>query len=222
MTIHKEGAGTIAVSIIGVFIFNLLLQPFVRDLPSIQIIFWIVSGIFLLIILQFFRLPKRKVEGGDNIILCPADGEVVVIEEVMETEYFNDKRIQVSIFMSPLNVHCNWAPVSGIVKYAKYHPGKFLLAWNPKSSTENERTTFVFENKYAPVLVRQIAGFLARRICYYPEEGQNFEQGQQIGFIKFGSRVDLLLPLDADIKVNLKDKVTGQKTVIAELATSAG
>ena len=133
----------------------------------------------------------------------------------METEYYNEKRIQVSIFMSPLNVHCNWSPISGIVKYVKYHPGKFLLAWNPKSSNDNERTTFVFENSKASVLVRQIAGFVARRICYYPELDNNMEQGEEIGFIKFGSRVDLLLPLDADIKVSLNQKVTGKISTIA-------
>ncbi|MGB0403583.1 MAG: phosphatidylserine decarboxylase family protein [Salibacteraceae bacterium] len=217
MTLHKEGTGTIAVSLVALFIFNLLVSPFVKDYPIIKIIILIFSIVLLLIVIQFFRLPNRKIEKNDDQVISPADGTVVVIEEVMETEYFNEKRIQVSIFMSPMNVHCNWSPIKGLVKYAKYHPGEFLLAWNPKSSTENERTTFVIENNKAAVLVRQIAGFLARRICYYAEEGNQIDQGDQIGFIKFGSRVDLLLPLNADIKVELNQKVTGLKSIIAEL-----
>ncbi|MBD79864.1 MAG: phosphatidylserine decarboxylase family protein [Crocinitomicaceae bacterium] len=215
MTIHKEGTASIVISIFSLFIFNLLIQPFVKPYPSLVIFFWIVSFLLVLIVIQFFRLPSRTVNPDDNIVLSPADGTVVVIEEVEETEYYNDKRIQVSIFMSPLNVHCNWSPISGVTKYVKYHPGKFLLAWNPKSSTDNERTTFVFENSKASVLVRQIAGFLARRICYYPEQDDKIEQGDQIGFIKFGSRVDLLLPLNANINVSLNQKVTGQQTTIA-------
>jgi phosphatidylserine decarboxylase len=218
MTIHKEGTASIVVSMVALFIFNLMILPFVKNYPTINTFFWVLSFAFLLIVIQFFRLPSRKVNTDENVILSPADGTVVVIEEVMETEYYNEKRIQVSIFMSPLNVHCNWSPISGDVKYAKYHPGKFLLAWNPKSSTDNERTTFVFENSKTSVLVRQIAGFLARRICYYPEQNDKIEQGDQIGFIKFGSRVDLLLPLDAKINVSLDQKVTGQITSIAELS----
>lgn len=216
MTLHKEGAGSIAISLIALFILNLLVSPFVKDYPTIKLIFLIFTIVLWLIVIQFFRLPSRKIEKNENQVISPADGTVVVIEEVMETEYFNEKRIQISIFMSPMNVHCNWSPIKGLVKYAKYHPGEFLLAWNPKSSTENERTTFVIENNKAAVLVRQIAGFLARRICYYPEEGNQIDQGDQIGFIKFGSRVDLLLPLDANIKVELNQKVTGLKSVIAE------
>lgn len=215
MTIHKEGTATIIITAFVMLIFNVLLLPFIKAYPPLISIFWILSFIFLIAVIQFFRLPARKAEQDESLVLSPADGTVVVIEEIMETEYYNEKRIQVSIFMSPLNVHCNWSPISGIVKYVKYHPGKFLLAWNPKSSTDNERTTFVFENSKASVLVRQIAGFVARRICYYPELDNNMEQGEEIGFIKFGSRVDLLLPLDADIKVSLNQKVTGKISTIA-------
>ena len=215
MTIHKEGTATIIITAFVMLIFNVLLLPFIKAYPPLISIFWILSFIFLIAVIQFFRLPARKAEQDESLVLSPADGTVVVIEEIMETEYYNEKRIQVSIFMSPLNVHCNWSPISGIVKYVKYHPGKFLLAWNPKSSTDNERTTFVFENSKASVLVRQIAGFVARRICYYPELDNNMEQGEEIGFIKFGSRVDLLLPLDADIKVTLNQKVMGKISTIA-------
>ena len=215
MTIHKEGTATIIITAFVMLIFNVLLLPFIKAYPPLISIFWILSFIFLIAVIQFFRLPARKAEQDESLVLSPADGTVVVIEEIMETEYYNEKRIQVSIFMSPLNVHCNWSPISGIVKYVKYHPGKFLLAWNPKSSNDNERTTFVFENSKASVLIRQIAGFVARRICYYPELDNNMEQGEEIGFIKFGSRVDLLLPLDADIKVTLNQKVTGKISTIA-------
>ncbi len=215
MTIHKEGTATIIITAFVMLIFNVLLLPFIKAYPPLISIFWILSFIFLIAVIQFFRLPARKAEQDESLVLSPADGTVVVIEEIMETEYYNEKRIQVSIFMSPLNVHCNWSPISGIVKYVKYHPGKFLLAWNPKSSNDNERTTFVFENSKASVLIRQIAGFVARRICYYPELDNNMEQGEEIGFIKFGSRVDLLLPLDADIKVSLNQKVTGKISTIA-------
>ncbi len=217
MTLHKEGAKTMIFSFMGLLIFNLALTPFLGEQPVIRGIFGVISLLLFLIVVQFFRVPNRTVSLQDGKILSPADGKVVVIEKVFEDEYLKEERIQVSIFMSPFNVHINWAPMSGLVKYAKYHPGKFLLAWNPKSSTENERTTFVFENEKGSVLVRQIAGFLARRIVYYANENDSFEQGKQIGFIKFGSRVDLLLPTTAKIKVNLEQKVTGTQTVIAEL-----
>jgi phosphatidylserine decarboxylase len=156
------------------------------------------------------------IQQNDSILLAPADGKVVVIEEVEETEYFKDKRIQVSIFMSPFNVHINRNPVSGVVKYAKYHPGLYLVAWHPKSSTENERTTIVYESKKGvQLLMRQIAGALARRIVYYVKEGDAVEQGSEMGFIKFGSRVDLFLPLGTKIDVKLNDVVKGGKTSIA-------
>ncbi|MFM1912329.1 MAG: Phosphatidylserine decarboxylase, partial [Bacteroidota bacterium] len=165
---------------------------------------------------QFFRVPVRTTRLNDDLIIAPADGKVVVIEEVIETEYFNDKRRQVSIFMSPLNVHINFNPISGIVKYFKYHPGKYLVAWHPKSSTENERTTYVVESDNGqPVLFRQIAGALAKRICWYAEEGERVVQGNEFGFIKFGSRIDIFLPLDAEICVEIGDKPVGGETVIA-------
>jgi phosphatidylserine decarboxylase len=170
------------------------------------------------LIIQFFRLPIRKFNFNEGQILCPADGKVVVIEEVEETEYFKDRRIQISIFMSPLNVHANFNPVSGEIQYAKYHPGLFLVAWHPKSSTDNERTTIVTKTKSGhEVLFRQVAGALARRICYYVKEGQTVKGGEEFGFIKFGSRIDLYLPLSAKIKVSLNQKVKGQLTEIAEL-----
>jgi len=179
----------------------------------------IVAGFLFLIVLQFFRNPVRKIPVADNnLVYAPADGKVVVIEEAIETEYFNEKRLMVSIFMSPLNVHVNRNPVSGSIEYAQYHPGKYLVAWHPKSSTENERTTVVYNTGKEKILMRQIAGALARRIVNYLETGNQVKQGEDMGFIKFGSRVDLYLPLDAKIKVNLEDIVRGNQTVIAELA----
>jgi phosphatidylserine decarboxylase len=170
------------------------------------------------IILQFFRSPAITVIKNDQHVICPADGKVVVIEETEETEFLKDKRIQVSVFMSPINVHINRNPISGIVKYYRYHPGKFLVAWHPKSSTENERTTVVIENKAGvSVLFRQIAGALARRIVCYSKEGQEAVQGEEFGFIKFGSRVDLFLPLGTEIKVGLGETVKGGITVLAHL-----
>jgi phosphatidylserine decarboxylase len=169
------------------------------------------------VIVQFFRSPKIKISKNEAHVLSPADGKVVVIEETTETEYFKDKRIQVSIFMSPTNVHINRNPIGGIVRYFKYHPGKYLMAWNPKSSTENERTTVVIERKNGvELLFRQIAGALARRIVWYVKEGKQVEQGDEFGFIKFGSRVDVFFPLGTKINVNLGDKVKGGITVIAE------
>ena len=171
----------------------------------------------LILILQFFRNPKRHTEKNDGQVIAPVDGKVVVIEEVEETEYFKEKRLQVSIFMSPLNVHVTRYPVSGSVLFSKYHPGKYLVAWHPKASTENERTTIVVENKdYGRVLYRQIAGALARRIINYAKQGQKVEQGTDAGFIKFGSRVDLFLPLNTKIKVKLNQKVKGGECIIAE------
>lgn len=177
-----------------------------------------VSLVFFILILQFFRNPSRKTIINDSHVIAPADGTVVVIEDVEETEYFKDKRKQVSIFMSPINVHVNRNPISGLVKYAKYHPGKYLVAWHPKSSTENERTTVVIANSKAEVLFRQIAGALAKRIVYYVKEGQQVQQGNEMGFIKFGSRIDLYLPLTAQINVQLQEKTRGGETVIATLA----
>lgn len=216
MTIHREGYGSLIVTVLALFVFNLAIQPFVRDFPLAQTAGWIFSGLLFLVVLQFFRYPKRANGSDEGQIISPADGKVVVIEDVMEEEYFKEKRKQVSIFMSPLNVHANWIPVEGKIKYKKYHPGRYLLAWNPKSSSENERTTFVIENDKTSILVRQIAGFLARRIVYYPEESASVNPGDELGFIKFGSRVDLLLPVDVDLKVKIGDKVVGNTTVIAQ------
>ena len=182
---------------------------------------WIVvalSLVFFLVILQFFRNPRRLVPvEDDSLVYAPADGKVVVIEEASEPEYFKDKRLQVSIFMSPVNVHVNRNPVGGKVTYNAYHPGKYLVAWHPKSSTENERTTVVIDNGRTEILLRQIAGALAKRIKNYLEVGQTVRQGEDFGFIKFGSRVDVFLPLGTKVEVELNQKVKGNKTVIARL-----
>lgn len=178
----------------------------------------ILSLVFFLLILQFFRNPSREIHvADDKIVYAPADGKVVVIEQTHEDEYFKDKRLQVSIFMSPTNVHVNRNPISGTVNYFKYHPGKYLVAWHPKSSSENERTTMVIDNGKEEVLLRQIAGALAKRIVAYVKEGDEVNQGADFGFIKFGSRVDLFLPLDAKIEVEMGQKVRGNKTIIARL-----
>ncbi|MBC8464416.1 MAG: phosphatidylserine decarboxylase family protein [Bacteroidetes bacterium] len=213
---HKEGNAIIGITLTILFALN-----YVVSLVTIKE--WLIcsvlgiSLIFLVLVLQFFRNPKRIVVLNENHIIAPADGKVVVIEETVETEYYKDKRIQVSIFMSPLNVHVNRYPISGEVKYAKYHPGKFLVAWHPKSSTENERTTVVVENNKLSVLFRQIAGAVAKRIVMYSEEGDKATQGDDFGFIKFGSRVDLFLPLDAKINVQIDEKVKGNQTIIASI-----
>ncbi len=216
MTFHKEGIPSLIITVFLVAILNYIAFYFC---PSCTIIIWLVyllSAFLLITILQFFRNPKRNIVLNENHIIAPADGKVVVIEEVMETEYFNEKRLQISIFMSPINVHINRFPISGLVKYSKYHPGLFLVAWHPKSSLENERTTIVVEHKNGQaVLFRQIAGALARRIVNYSKEGQIAIQGDEFGFIKFGSRVDLFLPLNVKVKVNLNQKVCGRETIIA-------
>ena len=179
----------------------------------------IASGIFFVTILQFFRNPRRMVpEEADHLVYAPADGKVVVIEETEEKEYFHEQRLQVSIFMSPINVHVNRSPVAGVVKYFKYHAGKYLVAWHPKSSSDNERTTVVVERPDGlEIMFRQIAGAMARRIKWYVQEGQRVEQGAEFGFIKFGSRVDVYLPPNAVVKVSVGDKTKGGRTVLAEL-----
>lgn len=216
MTIHKEGYAIIVITVVLLAIVNGLIYYFVAENRIVHIITSIASVFLLILILNFFRSPKRDIVLNENNILAPADGKIVVIEEVEEPEYFKDKRKQISIFMSPLNVHINRYPIGGTIKYFKYHPGKYLVAWHPKSSLENERTTLVIENSKAAVLVRQIAGAVARRIVYYCKEGENVKQGDELGFIKFGSRVDLLLPLDVKINVTLNQHVTGGETVIAQ------
>lgn len=216
--IHREGYPTIVLTIIFIAALNLLVHFF---LP-IEIVKWLAyafSVFLLVIILQFFRSPKRAITIDENYIIAPADGKVVVIEEVNETEYFNDKRMQISIFMSPLNVHVNRFPIGGIVKYVKYHAGLYLVAWHPKSSTENERTTIVVKHKNnSEILFRQIAGAMARRIVHYCKENDTALQGEEMGFIKFGSRVDVLLPLSAKVSVKLNQNVKGAQTIIAEFS----
>ncbi|MER0440691.1 phosphatidylserine decarboxylase family protein [Emticicia sp. W12TSBA100-4] len=218
MTLHKEGTGTISLTIIGLLAANAALRYFLPEQEILHTLLLIVSLFLFVIVVQFFRKPTRTTVKNPKHVIAPADGKVVVIEEVVETEYFKGPRRQVSIFMSPLNVHINFNPISGIVTYAKYHAGKYLVAWHPKSSTENERTTIVVKHHNGTeVLFRQIAGALARRICWYVKEGQAVEQGSEFGFIKFGSRIDIFLPLDAKILVNIDDKPVGGETVIAEL-----
>ena len=212
---HKEGGKIILISTFS-FTVALLATPYLFSN------IWILKGIqitllFLLVmVLQFFRNPKRHLEVNDYHITAPVDGKVVVIEEVYEAEYFKDKRLQVSIFMSPINVHVTRYCTSGKIKFSKYHPGKYLVAWDPKSSTENERTTVVIENRiFGEILYRQIAGALAKRIVNYAEEGMVVRQGADAGFIKFGSRVDLYLPLGTEVTVKLGQKAVGNKTIIA-------
>lgn len=218
MTIHKEGRVLLAVLLIVLIIINGLVLYFIPEKPIVFNLVLAASFILFLLILQFFRLPKITVPINDKHVVAPADGKVVVIEETTETEYLKDKRLQISIFMSPVNVHVNRMPVKGVVEFFKYHAGKYLVAWHPKSSSENERTTLVVKtDKGVPVLVRQIAGALARRIKWYAKEGQQFEQGEEFGFIKFGSRVDVFLPLDAKVKVNIGEKTKGGRTVLAEI-----
>ena len=202
-----------------IIIFNLLLFKFLNELPILKAILSMASLVFLFLIVQFFRVPHRNPNIGEELVIAPADGKVVVIEEVEETEYFKDKRIQVSIFMSPLNVHVNYYPIKGKTAYFKYHPGRYLVAWHPKSSTENEHTTVVVKKENGiEVLFRQIAGAVARRIVCYAKEGEEIAQNEEVGFIKFGSRIDLLLPIDSEILVELGDKVQGQITSIARFS----
>ena len=212
---HKEGTQSILIGTIFTAVVLLLSDHFI-DIIWLKMTVQIAALLVLIIILQFFRNPKRSVILNENQILAPVDGKVVVIEEVYEGEYFKDKRLQISIFMSPINVHVTRYGWSGMVKFSKYHPGKFLVAWHPKASEENERTTIVVENKtFGEVLYRQIAGALARRIVNYAKEGMQVVQGTDAGFIKFGSRVDVFLPLGTPINVVLNQKAVGGKTVIA-------
>jgi phosphatidylserine decarboxylase len=216
--LHREGKATIFITLVFLFIVNAAVYWLFKDIQWVQNIFIVLSIVFLIIILQFFRNPSIHATTGNNLVVSPADGKVVVIEEVEADEYFQDKRIQVSVFMSPFNVHVNRNPVSGVVKYFKYHPGKYLVAWHPKSSTENERTTTVIETAdKKEILFKQIAGALAKRIVWYVKEKQQVKQTEEMGFIKFGSRVDLLLPLNAKIKVELNQKVKGGQTILAEI-----
>lgn len=218
MTIHKEGYKILLVLLVILTGINLVVYSYAPANAIFQYAFFTFSVLFYFLILQFFRNPRRRISLNERHVIAPADGKVVVIEEVIETEYFNDKRRQISIFMSPVNVHINRNPIEGVVKYFKYHAGKYLVAWHPKSSTENERTTIVVKAKNeVEILMRQIAGALAKRIVWYVKEGQQVTQGEEFGFIKFGSRVDVFLPLNAKVLVNIGDKTMGGITVIAEL-----
>jgi phosphatidylserine decarboxylase len=212
---HKEGFKIILISSF-LFIIGLIATDSLVSIYWLKVLIQLTIVFFFVIILQFFRNPNRIISPNENQIVAPVDGKVVVIEEVYEPEYFKDKRLQVSIFMSPLNVHVTRYAVSGLVKFSKYHPGKFLVAWHPKASTENERTTVVIENAvFGEILYRQIAGALAKRIVNYATENTHVTQGDDAGFIKFGSRVDLFLPLGTKVNVKLNEKAIGNKTIIA-------
>ena len=216
MTLHREGYGLIALAVaVGATLVGI---PMWLGAPKWVVqLMGVLAMVDIVLVAQFFRIPKRVPVASEGQILCPSDGKVVVIEEVDEPEVFGDKRIQVSIFMSPLNVHAQWAPMAGDVTHANYHPGKYLVAWHPKSSTENERTTLVINGDRGPVLFRQIAGAVARRIRWYIEPGQRVELGEEVGFIKFGSRIDVFLPLGSEIHVGLEEKVKGRETILATL-----
>ena len=220
MTIHREGYKSIAIAAIIFASINLIyFYFFSASLPSFVggAVFVVTLALFLFII-SFFRIPNRQLTVDANAVVAPADGKVVVIEEVYDEEYFKAKRLQVSIFMSPANVHVNRNPIDGEVVYNQYHKGKYLVAWHPKSSTENERTTMVLRNNRTEILVRQIAGALARRICYYVKEGQQMKQNEEFGFIRFGSRVDIYFPLGTKIDVKIGDVVQGGVTVLGSIA----
>ena len=218
MKLHREGVTIIIITLVILLLINLGINYLLPDGYWIPRLVLIGSVFVFFLVVQFFRVPTRVVHKSDRQVVAPCDGKVVVIEETVESEYFQGPRKQISIFMSPLNVHINWNPVSGVIQYFKYHPGLYLVAWHPKSSTDNERTTVVIRTvEGIDVLFRQIAGAAARRIRWYVKEGDKVEQSTEMGFIKFGSRVDIFLPLDAEIKVNLQDKTVGSVTVLAEL-----
>ena len=212
---HKEGSKIIFITLL--LVVGVIFATDFIAIGWLKTVLILVSIVFLILVLQFFRNPKREIDNSDNHVLAPVDGKVVVIEEVYEPEYFKDKRLMVSIFMSPINVHVTRYALNGVVKYSKYHPGKYLVAWHPKASEENERTTVVINNRvYGEVMYRQIAGALARRIVNYAEEGMRVVQGKDAGFIKFGSRVDMYFPLGTPIDVVLGQKAIGGKTVITK------
>lgn len=212
---HKEGSKIIFITLL--LVVGVIFATDFIAIPWLKTVLILIAIVFLVLVLQFFRNPKREIDNSDNHVLAPVDGKVVVIEEVYEPEYFKDKRLMVSIFMSPINVHVTRYALNGVVKYSKYHPGKYLVAWHPKASEENERTTVVIENRiYGEVMYRQIAGALARRIVNYAEEGMRAVQGKDAGFIKFGSRVDMYFPLGTPIDVVLGQKAIGGETVITK------
>ena len=216
MTIHREGYQTIGITALIFGLANVASFYFLSaSMPWLALVIFIVTLFLFLFIISFFRIPNRQLTIDDNKIICPADGKVVVIEEIVDVEYFNDKRIQVSVFMSPANVHVNRNPMSGEVLYNKYHKGKYLVAWHPKSSTENERWSVVVKNNFGTILYKQIAGALAKRICNYTVVGEQVKQCNEYGFIKFGSRVDILLPVGTKVNVALNEVVKGGVTVLA-------
>ncbi len=218
MTIHKEGHKLLLWTIVIEAVLNIVLYFLLGEFGVWNQLLLLASSVVFILFLQFFRSPAINTPINPNQIIAPADGKVVVIEETREKEYLTDKRIQLSIFMSPVNVHVNRNPVSGIIKYFKYHQGQYLVAWHPKASTENERTTLVYQLENGiEIVVRQIAGAVARRIKCYVEEGEKVKQGEEFGFIKFGSRVDLFLPLGTKINVNIDDTTTAGETILAEL-----
>ena len=219
MKFHREGIPTLLITLMITLLINGMFGFLFTGMPLVRYFFLALSIFVLITILQFFRHPNRKIVTNKNQILSPADGKVVVIEEVEETEYFKDKRIQISVFMSPINVHVNRAPIAGVVKFVRYHAGLYLVAWHPKSSTENERTTVVMEHQNGKsILMRQIAGALARRIVYYCKEGEVLQQGDEFGFIKFGSRVDVYVPVGTKINVELNQVVKGGITTLASFS----
>lgn len=214
MRIHREGYATIAIVLIFLSLINSLAYYF-NPISIINIIISVLSFVFFYLILHFFRNPERDIAINDKHILAPSDGKLVVIENVFEDEYLKEECTQLSIFMSPLNVHKQWYPTNGKVIYSQYHPGKYLVAWNPKSSTENERTSIVIQSNNHRILYRQIAGAVARRICNYAKQDDVVDQSLEAGFIKFGSRIDVLIPKSAEIKVKLDDTIVGGKTILA-------
>ncbi|MES2849971.1 MAG: phosphatidylserine decarboxylase family protein [Bacteroidota bacterium] len=218
MTVHREGYASIAIGTIIFVALNVISFYFISPwVPFLGWVIFFVTLFLLLFLISFFRIPDRKLTINEGQIIAPADGKVVVIEEAVDDEYFKTKRLQVSIFMSPANVHVNRCPVSGQVVYNQYHKGKYLVAWHPKSSTENERHSVVIRKGNIEILVKQIAGALAKRIVNYLEVGEEVEQTEEMGFIKFGSRVDLLLPVGTKVNVELNQAVQGGVTVIATL-----
>jgi phosphatidylserine decarboxylase len=221
MKIHKEGYASLLLALLFVFGVAVVLNIAWNVQTIWHYIIYSILAVLFLIVLQFFRSPARQTQIDSNNIVSCADGKVVVIEKTVEEEYFKDERLQISVFMSPINVHVNRYPISGLVKFFKYHPGKYLVAWHPKSSTENERTTVVLEHpEYGSILVRQIAGALARRIVCYSKDGQEVVQGTELGFIKFGSRVDIFLPLTAVVRCSIGDTVQGGVSILASFTQS--
>jgi phosphatidylserine decarboxylase len=217
MKIHREGLASILLSFAVLALINGAVFYFFGHMPLLCRLVAAFSLVLFLFIISFFRIPKREMKLDESLVIAPCDGKVVVIEETYEPEYFKDKRLQVSIFMSPANVHVNRNPISGQVKLSQYHAGKYLVAWHPKSSTENERHTVVIGNSKADILVRQIAGALARRIVNYLKPGMQVVQNEELGFIKFGSRVDIYLPVGTKVSVELEQVVRGGQTVIATI-----